>query len=228
MAPLSALRQSCCGSDNEHAWGILAFFIEGTTAGSPGSEATTVVTSSRFQWIRLLSRFVCCQVSHSAPLLTDPATLTAFTMADAPAEPGTPPPEAQSSIDDRTTSYYMAVSPGQAAAASPGRAGGGATDGADGAPPPSATAAGPPPKLAVHAMTAEDASETAPDVDSGFTSERYFLPAPGDRLVEELTAAELHELRKDSRAVRNRYMHISKVWHRTVCNCDFGIEVNLI
>lgn len=38
-----------------------------------------------------------------------------------------------------------------------------------------------------------------------------FLPPPDDRLVIELTSAELHELRKDSKNVRARYEHLMKV-----------------
>jgi hypothetical protein len=38
-----------------------------------------------------------------------------------------------------------------------------------------------------------------------------FLPLPEDRLVPELSSAELHQLRKDSDAVRRRYEQVSEV-----------------
>ena len=47
-------------------------------------------------------------------------------------------------------------------------------------------------------------SADAPFVNEAVGVVKDFLPPPGDRLVPELSSAELHQLRKDSEAVRRR------------------------
>jgi hypothetical protein len=54
-------------------------------------------------------------------------------------------------------------------------------------------------------------TDETPEYDELPPTTKDFLPPPEDRLVESLTAAQLHELRKSSGAVRARFNHISKV-----------------
>lgn len=67
------------------------------------------------------------------------------------------------------------------------------------------------PVAAVDAPVSNDVGGGCPDYVPSETLAKDFLPAPENRLVPELSSAELHELRKDSKALHERFEYISRV-----------------